>query len=52
MPYQATPGAIRVCAGIVYFLVFAILLYSGVFDEMIRTLGSVGYEFLRALNSE
>lgn len=52
MPYQTTPRAIRGCAGVGFFLIFALLLYSGVFAEMILTLGSVGYEFLRALNSE
>jgi hypothetical protein len=52
MAYRANPASIRVCAGIVSILALAILLYAGVFDELIRALGSAGYEFLRALNNE
>jgi hypothetical protein len=52
MPYRSSPGAIKICAGIAAVLVFALLLYAGVFDELIRSLGSAGYEFLRALNNE
>ena len=51
-PYRGSPAAIKVCVGIVSLLTLAILNYSGVFDEVLRALGSVGYEFLRALNSE
>lgn len=52
MPYRGSPKAIRVCAGLVSFLVLGLLVYAGVFDEVIRALGSVGYEFLRALNHD
>jgi len=52
MPYAGSPKAIRTCVGVVSFLIVALLVYAGVFDEIIRSLGSVGYEFLRALNHE
>ncbi len=52
MPYRAGPGAIRVGAGIASVLLLSMLLYGGVFDDVLREMGSAGYEFLRTLNSE